>query len=82
MVPTVVPISRTQTLNRFAFSQPVGVAGTKFGKALINEIVRQLEQDKPIWDHKRFDSAPQLVQGDGDILQFRKYFSQFYAENA
>jgi hypothetical protein len=28
MVPTVVPISRTQTLNRFAFTQPEGIAGT------------------------------------------------------
>jgi 3-ketosteroid 9alpha-monooxygenase subunit A len=82
MLPTVVPISRTQTLNRFAFTQPEGIAGTKFGRALINEIVRQLDQDKPIWDHKRFDMEPQLVQGDGPIHKFRKYFSQFYVENS
>jgi hypothetical protein len=37
---------------------------------------------KPIWDHKRFDAEPQLVQGDGPIHKFRKYFSQFYVENS
>jgi len=78
MFPIVVPISPTQTLNRFAFTQPIGIAGTKFGKALINEIVNQLNQDKPIWDHKRFDAPPTLVGGDGPILKFRKYYSQFY----
>ena len=79
LVSTNAPISRTQTLNRFSFTQPEGIAGTKFGKALINEIVKQLDQDRPIWDHKQFESVPLLVAGDGPIHHFRKYFSRFYA---
>ncbi len=79
LVPMAVPIDRHRVLNRFAFTQPVGIAGTKFGQALIRDLVHQVNQDKPIWDHKRFDSPPLLVQGDGPIHQFRQYYSQFYA---
>ena len=37
--------------------------------------------DIPIWNRKIHRAKPILCDGDGPIIQYRKYFSQFYAEN-
>lgn len=50
------------------------------GEAAINEISRQLLQDKPIWEHKVFVERPALADTDGPFLQFRQWAAQFYAE--
>jgi 3-ketosteroid 9alpha-monooxygenase subunit A len=46
------------------------------------EIIRQVEQDIPIWEHKIYLENPVLCDGDGPIHQYRKWFRQFYAELA
>jgi 3-ketosteroid 9alpha-monooxygenase subunit A len=50
------------------------------GLAFINESVRQMELDIPIWENKRFQSRPVLCDGDGPIEPFRAWASQFYSE--
>jgi cholesterol 7-dehydrogenase len=40
------------------------------------------EQDIPIWNRKTYFSNPVLVKTDGPILQFRRWYSQFYSENS
>ena len=35
--------------------------------------------DLPIWDNKKYRPQPLLCDGDGPILMWRKWFSQFYA---
>jgi hypothetical protein len=37
-----------------------------------------LEADIPIWHNKAHLKKPLLCDGDGPIMRFRKYFSQFY----
>jgi phenylpropionate dioxygenase-like ring-hydroxylating dioxygenase large terminal subunit len=49
------------------------------GKAFIREVSRQLEQDIPIWEHKRYLDHPVLCDGDGPIGLFRKWCRQFYS---
>jgi hypothetical protein len=49
------------------------------GEAAINEISRQLLEDKPIWEHKVFVERPALADTDGPFLQFRQWATQFYA---
>ena len=49
------------------------------GKASIDEAVRQMEQDIPIWENKCFRPRPLLCDGDGPIGGFRRWASQFYA---
>ena len=39
---------------------------------------RGLEGDIPIWHNKFHLRNPVLCDGDGPIMRFRKYFSQFY----
>ncbi len=41
-----------------------------------------LEADIPIWHHKKYVVDPILCDGDGAIMKYRKYFSQFYIEAA
>jgi len=48
------------------------------GEAAINEISRQLLEDKPIWENKVFVERPALADTDGPFMQFRQWASQFY----
>jgi phenylpropionate dioxygenase-like ring-hydroxylating dioxygenase large terminal subunit len=65
----------TFTVRRFADER----ATTSVGEAAINEISRQLLEDKPIWEHKVFVDRPALADTDGPFLQFRQWAAQFYA---
>jgi phenylpropionate dioxygenase-like ring-hydroxylating dioxygenase large terminal subunit len=48
--------------------------------AFVKEINKQVQEDKPIWEHKMFLPTPALADSDGPIMKFRKWYSQFYAE--
>jgi hypothetical protein len=48
------------------------------GKAWLKEVVRQLEQDRPIWEHKVQHENPLLCDGDGPIGVLRRWSRQFY----
>jgi phenylpropionate dioxygenase-like ring-hydroxylating dioxygenase large terminal subunit len=50
-----------------------GVAG-----ALREDIKKQLREDTPIWEHKKYWPMPILCDGDGPISKFRKWYSQYY----
>lgn len=49
--------------------------------AFVKEINKQVQEDRPIWEHKSFLASPALADTDGPILKFRKWYSQFYAES-
>jgi hypothetical protein len=55
----------------------------KVAQASIESTVgaRGVVGDIPIWNKKIHRANPILCDGDGPIMQYRKYFSQFYAEN-
>ena len=57
-------------------------ATASVGEAAINEISRQLLEDKPIWEHKVFVERPALADTDGPFLRFRQWAAQFYADPA
>jgi phenylpropionate dioxygenase-like ring-hydroxylating dioxygenase large terminal subunit len=40
---------------------------------------RTIDQDVPIWENKRYRERPILCEGDGPIMQYRKWAAQFYA---
>lgn len=63
---------------RFSFSQNKADANTGVAAAVIKEVVRQMNQDIPIWEHKRYLIRPMLCDGDGPIPAYRKWASQFY----
>ena len=82
MLGAITPITARRMLMRFAFTRPVRVTAQQdlLAGALIGEIVRQVEQDIPIWEHKTYQERPILCDGDGPIAKYRRWFGQFYDE--
>ncbi|MFT4570876.1 MAG: 3-ketosteroid 9alpha-monooxygenase subunit A [Hyphomicrobiaceae bacterium] len=85
LITSVTPIDGEHVDARFAFSvKKLGDAASTrgVGKALIQDIDKQMDEDIPIWENKRFLDRPALCDGDGPIGLFRKWCTQFYpAEN-
>jgi len=48
------------------------------GKAMIDEIMYQLDQDIPIWEHKIYRTEPLLCAGEGGISAIRRWARSFY----
>ena len=82
-VATTTPIDDETTQVRFNFivrKLDDEALTSKVAQSFVNEINKQVQEDRPIWEHKRFLPTPALADTDGPILQFRKWYSQFYAE--
>jgi nitrite reductase/ring-hydroxylating ferredoxin subunit len=43
---------------------------------------REVGQDAPIWETKRYLDKPILAEGDGPIAEYRRYCKQFYPPSA
>jgi hypothetical protein len=43
---------------------------------------REVGQDAPIWETKRYLDKPVLAEGDGPIGEYRRYCKQFYPQRA
>jgi phenylpropionate dioxygenase-like ring-hydroxylating dioxygenase large terminal subunit len=52
------------------------------GKAFIDEVSGQLEQDRPIWEHKVYIKPPNLCDGDGPVAIYRRWCKQFFPEGS
>jgi 3-ketosteroid 9alpha-monooxygenase subunit A len=81
----VTPIDRSECELRFAFTHPHFMPGSfeeQLARGQIESITGMggVAGDIPIWQHKIHRANPILCDGDGPIMQFRRYFSQFYTE--
>jgi len=79
----VTPVNEKTVEVRFAYTHeryPEGSFKHKAMQAAIAQTNGQtgVEGDIPIWNHKFHLRNPILCDGDGPIMRFRKYFSQFY----
>lgn len=79
----VSPVTNEKVEVRFAYSFPDYEKGTLLDTVMEYAIEmtngqQGLEGDIPIWQNKFHLENPVLCDGDGPIMQFRKYFSQFY----
>jgi len=76
----VTPIDQESVFVRFALalSGEAGARNRGIGRLLLRDLMRQLDQDITIWEHKRYTGAPRIVEGDGPILAHRHWASQFY----
>lgn len=43
---------------------------------------KEVGQDAPIWETKRYLDKPVLAEGDGPIAEYRRYCKQFYPDQA
>lgn len=79
----VTPINPNTVEVRFAYVHEAFPPDSFQAKAMAEAIQntngqRGLEGDIPIWQNKHHLRSPLLCDGDGPIMQFRKYFAQFY----
>jgi 3-ketosteroid 9alpha-monooxygenase subunit A len=77
LVGTTTPVDEGLTKVRFHFT--VKEPRTRLADAFIDEIEKQMRQDIPIWENKRYLPVPALADTDGPIMRFRAWYSQFYA---
>ena len=81
LIAAVTPIDAEYVDVRFAFT--VKKLGTEaatagVGRALIEDIEKQMSEDTPIWEHKTYHERPVLCDGDGPIALYRRWCRQFY----
>jgi hypothetical protein len=74
------PVDGERLHHRLAFmvrklDSPEATAG--LGRAFVDEISRQFEEDQPIWEHKVHWTRPVLCDGDGPIGRLRRWGRQF-----
>ncbi len=83
LVSASTPIDAGQTETRFHFYvKNLGDEATNstVGDAFATEVDRQFVEDIPVWEHKAHLVRPALADNDGPFMKFRKWYSQFYAE--
>lgn len=81
---TATPIDAHSTHVRYAFTQPrVDGRDPKGGvaAAIIRDIVKQTNEDVPIWENKVYRERPMLCDGDGPIAEYRRWCRQFYPQD-
>jgi 3-ketosteroid 9alpha-monooxygenase subunit A len=78
---TAIDDERVDVRFSFAVHKEHGADIAKgIGRAFAREVARQLEEDKPIWEHKAYLERPLLSEGDGPIGVFRRWARTFYPE--
>jgi len=82
MIGTITPIDDQSLHLRFHFSQPKKASEQQqvVFRGVIDNVVFQVGQDIPIWEHKKYEVNPILCDSDGPINKYRNWFSQFYDE--
>jgi 3-ketosteroid 9alpha-monooxygenase subunit A len=91
MVSYPQPINNCRTIMRMGLTHKKYPAGTPEATLAANMLQEQIGQgvdaqagfesvDMIVWNNKRYREQPLLCDGDGEILKWRKYFSQFYVK--
>jgi hypothetical protein len=82
LVGAAIPVDANRCEVRFSFrTRSLGDAETtsSVGRAFVREVCKQFEEDRPIWEHKAHLRRPALADTDPPFMQFRKWYSRFYA---
>ena len=83
MVNTSTPIDGETTDVSFAYT--VNTAGDEkkargVGAAIIRDLEKQMSEDIPIWENKKYYAQPLLCDGDGPFGVYRRWMRQFFDE--
>lgn len=81
---TITPVDAASVDTRFSFltRRFEDADQNDMAAALIQEVIDQVTDDVPIWEHKIVKDPPRVVQGDGPIMKFRRWAAQFSTEPA
>jgi phenylpropionate dioxygenase-like ring-hydroxylating dioxygenase large terminal subunit len=76
----VTPIDAETTHLRWQLYHAPGLSEGRLRvtAARIRDLVKQVNQDIPIWNNKIYKEQPLLVKGDGPMLAYREQYQRFY----
>jgi phenylpropionate dioxygenase-like ring-hydroxylating dioxygenase large terminal subunit len=74
----MAPIDSETSDLTVVFLQPRESKSRGVAKAICKDLEKQVAEDIPIWEHKRYHAAPVLCDGDGPIAEYRRWCIQFY----
>jgi 3-ketosteroid 9alpha-monooxygenase subunit A len=80
---STTPTENEEVITRFSFLQKKvdGVVPTGgVGSAIIADINKQVNEDIPVWENKKYAHKPVLCDSDGPIAKFRKHYATFYVD--
>jgi phenylpropionate dioxygenase-like ring-hydroxylating dioxygenase large terminal subunit len=83
LVGLTTPIDEEHTHLTFLFllRNPDADAHTaNIGRAFVKSVTREVQQDIPIWENKRYLPTPALAASEAPIMQLRRWFAQFYVD--
>jgi nitrite reductase/ring-hydroxylating ferredoxin subunit len=80
MAQEVTPVDAEHTHLRWQLYHPADISDGKLRvtKARMRDLVKQVNQDIPIWNNKIYRTEPLLVKGDGPMLAYRRQYARFY----
>ena len=80
MAQQTTAIDAETTHLRWQLFHPPGISEGKMRvtTARMRDLVKQVNQDIPIWNHKIYREQPMLVKGDGPVLAYRQQYARFY----
>ncbi|MFX6011088.1 hypothetical protein ABTE87_20580, partial [Acinetobacter baumannii] len=80
-VDAITPREANEVELRFSLMARLsGIEAPDMSLELVNEAIRQVGQDVPIWNHKAHRPRPSLARGDGPVMKFREWARQFAVE--
>jgi cholesterol 7-desaturase len=81
VIETVTPIAPLlQRATHVIYAAPL--IPRALAKFVLFGLVVQFERDLPIWNNKTFVPKPLVVEGDGPIAGFRRWYAKFYSESS
>jgi len=83
LMANVTPVNANHTRAIYSFFKKKVNGETPSGgiaDAIIDNICQQMEEDKVIWDRKKYYHKPMLCDGDGPFAQMRRWYNQFLVE--
>jgi phenylpropionate dioxygenase-like ring-hydroxylating dioxygenase large terminal subunit len=78
----MTPIDAESTDLTVVFLQPRESRDQGVAKAICKDLEKQVGEDIPIWENKRYHRTPILCDGDGPIAEYRRWCLQFYPGHA
>ena len=83
MINTSTPIDEESTDTSFAYTvntEGGEKAARGVGAAIIRDLEKQMAEDIPIWENKKYYTRPLLCDGDGRFNVYRRWMRQFFSE--
>jgi hypothetical protein len=57
---------------------PASILAPIVARTTLDGLVHDVEQDRVIWENKKYIERPALAEGDGPIGKYRQWSRQFY----